>query len=68
MRASYSYTEKVGVSQIKLLVSASFKENHSYKYDFVYDYPCKGNPEQHFVKIAVSDWNEIDSKLLQEHI
>lgn len=67
MRAAYSYNEKDRVSQIGFLVSTSFKEKHSDNYDFVYEYPYKGNPDQCFIKIAVDDWNEIDSKLLQEH-
>ena len=67
MRAAYSYNEKDRVSQVGFLVSTSFKEKHSDNYDFVYEYPYKGNPDQCFIKIVVDDWNEIDSKLLQEH-
>lgn len=67
MRAAYSYSEKVGSSQIGFLVSKDFKEQNKAKYNFVYDYSYKGSPKQDFIKITCIEWSEIDDELLQEH-
>lgn len=68
MRATYSYKEVDGFAEIGFLVSKSFNQLNKLKYNFVYNYEYQGEPEQDFVKIKVKNWDEIDSKLLQEHI
>lgn len=67
MRAAYSYVEKDGVTQIGFLVSQNFKTINENKYNFLYDYPYKGEPTQNFIKIEVNQWSDIDPILLQEH-
>lgn len=67
MRAAYSYVEKKGNSQIGFLVSTNFKVRNEGRYNFVYDYPYKGEPSQNFVKLEVTQWSDIDKELLHEH-
>ncbi|REE27252.1 dynein-related subfamily AAA family protein [Winogradskyella pacifica] len=67
MRAAYSYIEKDDYAHIGFLVSKKFKDQNKSKYNFVYDYPYKGEPEQNFIKIKVKNWSEVDEELIQEH-
>lgn len=64
MRAAYSYSEKEGFTQIGFLASNNFYKENKQKYDFVYNYPYKGDPPQQFIKLKIKNWSEIDQELL----